>query len=268
MKKNKGVISLRFIIITLVSILLVLFIIQVLLNMRIFFVNDKYSFNLNVNKKKILICSIETRKLKIVDIHNENVNKYAQKHNYKYIFVNDYKNNLELPVYWWKIQFILDMLNTNNYEYVLWLDSDAFFTDTEIPLESLIDMSPNSSIYIGTDWTVVSGFFKTYCAGVFMVKNDEIGKDFLKDCINAYINEKDCKKDGKYNLSGAWAGKCYEQGVMNKLLNAKYKKNVFTIPYSFALNYSVISGNTVISHVFGDKENTYKQITKFKLKGK
>ena len=73
MKKNKGVISLRFIIITLVSILLVLFIIQVLLNMRIFFVNDKYSFNLNVNKKKILICSIETRKLKIVDIHNENV---------------------------------------------------------------------------------------------------------------------------------------------------------------------------------------------------
>jgi hypothetical protein len=55
---------------------------------------------------------------------------------------------------------------------------------------------------------------------------------------------------------------------MNKLLNTKYRKNVFNIPYSFLLNYPKISKNTVISHVFGDKENTYNEITKFKLEGK
>ena len=84
-----------------------------------------------------MIFTIETRDLKILDIHNNNISAYSNKHNYKYIFFNDYKNNLELPVYWWKIQCMLEMLNNSEYEYILWLDSDAFFTDFDVPLETL-----------------------------------------------------------------------------------------------------------------------------------
>lgn len=255
----KKVIAISLVILFLLSLLYFIYLIY--LKYKIFFVNEKSNFKLkNLNKKNILIFTIETRDLKILDIHNKNISDYAEKHNYKYIFIKDYKNSLELPVYWWKIQCMLDYLNSNKYDYVLWLDSDAFFIDYEIPLESLLEMSPESSIYIGKD---LNPLFNIYCAGVFIVKNDKIGKEFLSDCINTYINTKSCKVDNKYTLNSEWAGDCYEQGVMNKLLKTKYKKNVFIIPNSFVLNHSKISENTVISHIFGDKDNTYNEITKF-----
>lgn len=255
-------------IIFITSLFLLYFIYLNYLEYKIYFINNKSYFKLeNLSKKNILIFTIETRDLKIVDIHNKNITEYSKKHNYNYIFLNNYKNNLELPVYWWKIQCMLDNLNSGKYDYVLWLDSDAFFVDDKIPLESLIEMSPKSSIYIGKDFGVILIYEKSYCAGVFLVKNDKIGKEFLSDCINTYINTKFCKVDNKYTLNSAWAGDCYEQGVMNKLLKTKYKENVFNIPHSFALNNNKLSENTVISHIFGDKENTYNQITQF-LKNK
>ena len=160
---------------------------------------------------------------------------------------------------------MLEMLNNSEYEYILWLDSDAFFTDFDVPLETLIEMSPNSSIYIGQDMSII---IKVYCAGVFLIKNDSIGKEFLKDCINTYIETSHCKVNNKYSLNSSWAGECYEQGVMNHLIKTKYTENVFKIPYSFVLNHYLLSENTVISHIYGDKENTYNEITTFLEKNK
>ena len=251
--------------ITGIFLFLIMIIYYVYVKNKIFYVNSKSYFKLtNLNNKKIIIGTIETRKLKILDIHNKNVSDYAKKYNYKYIFTDNYKNNLELPVYWKKIQFIFEILQNEDCDYVLWLDSDAFITDDTIPLESLIELSPNSSIFIGKDLTF--NIFPPYCAGVFMIKNDEFGKNFLSDCINTYINS-DCKDGNKYSLKGAWAGDCYEQGVMNKLINTKYKKYVFEIPQSFVLNTGTISNNTVISHIFGNKNDAYRKIVSF-LKNK
>lgn len=228
--------------------------------------NNKSEYKLDyLNKKKILIITIETRDLKILDIHNKNVLDYSNKHNYKYIFLKNYKNDLELPVYWWKIQSVLDILNNNieEYDYVLWLDSDAFFVDDEIPLESLIDKYPNYSIYIGKDCYSLL-FTNAYCSGVFIIKNNKISKDFLSDCIKMYTETSFCKVDNKYTLKGLWARDCYEQGIMNKLLNTKYKNDVFHIPNSFVFNNTFPIQNTVISHVYGgDKNDCYNKITNF-----
>ena len=234
---------------------------------KVFYINYKSEYKLNnLDKKKILIFTIENRDLKIVDIHNKNIAEYSDKHNYKYFFSNKYKNkSLELPVYWWKLQYMLDVLNNEEkYDYFLWLDSDAFFVDLEIPLESLIEKSPNSSIYIGYDQhplNIINIF--TFCSGVFMLKNDQISKNFVSDCIQHYIENYSCIIDNKHTLKGEWAGECYEQGVINKLIKTKYKENIFKIPESFVTNSIYLSENTVISHVFGDKDNCYNKITNF-----
>ena len=52
----------------------------------------------------------------------------------------------------------------------------------------------------------MSIIIKVYCAGVFLIKNDSIGKEFLKDCINTYIETSHCKVNNKYSLNSAWTG--------------------------------------------------------------
>jgi len=159
---------------------------------------------------------------------------------------------------------MLDLLNNEEeYDYFLWLDTDVFFVD-DIPLESLIEKSPNSSIFIGYDHhplNIINIF--SYNAGVFMLKNDKISKNFVSDCIQDYIENYSCIINNKHTLNSSWAGECYEQGVMNKLLKTKYKENTFKIPHSFVTNSNYLSENTVISHIFGDKDICYNKITNF-----
>ena len=73
-------------------------------------------------------------------------------------------------------------------------------------------------------------------AGVFIVKNCPLGLQFIKECIQYLkINCKGTAK--KYDLNTEWAGMCYEQGIMNKLIDTKYKyyNGVITIP-SYIIN--------------------------------
>lgn len=207
-------------------------------------------------KKNILLFTIETRSLDLVPIHNKNLEDYARKHNYKYIFMNQYKNKLILPIYWQKLQCMLDMIKTYpQYEYIMWLDSDSIISHTEIPLEYLIELSPTSSIFIGKDHP--SGEEQPYCAGIFMIKNDKIGRKFIEDCINTYLNREKCISKNKYVLNGKWAGECYEQGIMNELLKTNYKSYLFHIPEYFLINDVNPLFGTVILHLYGDKNNAY-----------
>lgn len=205
-------------------------------------------------KKNITILSIENRKFDLVDLHNKNVKEYAQLHNYKYIFLDNYDNTLNLPVYWWKLQAIRDIFNIDNsVEYILWLDSDSIISHKNIPLEYLIDLSPESSIFIGRDWP--NKETNAFCAGVFLIKNNDIGKMFINECLCKYLSNDKCKDNekGNYILNGKYAGECYEQGVMNKLLNEeRYIKHMFEIPNTFLVNGPNAFG-AVIVHLYGNK---------------
>ena len=70
-------------------------------------------------------------------------------------------------------------------------------------------------------------------AGVFAVKNSEIGKNFLVDCINSF-NIKCKKPNGE--LKGTWAATCYEQGIMNILIADKYYKNTTVLTNDIIFN--------------------------------
>ena len=253
--------------ITIFIILILVFISFLLVN---FCCQSKFTQRKNLNNiilnKQIIIFTIENRVLSLLLEHNTNVQAYANMHGYTYHFFDTYKNELQLPVYWWKVQKMLEYIETSNLDYVMWMDSDTIVCQNTFRLEELISTSPESSIFIARHYIgyMLHNIPTDMNAGVFIVKNNQIGKQFLQECIHVYINNPKCKVDDKLVLNNAWAGECYEQGVMNQLLCGKYKKDVhvLTSDYIFNGNYHwsrlIDIYDTFILHCFGhDKEKTY-----------
>lgn len=228
--------------IALIFILVVLIILILLIIIR-----ENYHllyYNSNNLKAKIAIITIETRdNLKdVVEVHNKSLNKYCSRYGYDYIFKNSYKS--DLPVYWYKMLIVKEYLP--EYDYVLWLDSDTIICDYSVRLEWIIQ--EGKDIYIGRDYPSFTS--NVFCAGIFMIKNSEEGKNFINDCINGFINNDYCKEDGKPALKGAYAGLCYEQGMMNYLMKGKYKKNTLTLPDRIFNNSVFWRTNSFILHYY------------------
>ena len=200
-------------------------------------------------KKRIAIVTMETRESEMLLIHNKNLIDYCKLHNYTYIFKNSYENDLKLPIYWKKIQLVNDILEKGEFDYVMWLDSDTLIIDKTIPLEFILD--DNSSIYMGKD----KNSKLNLNAGVFVIKNNNIGRNFLKECIDVYINRDICKdKNGNYALNGKWSGECYEQGIMNELIKTKYFNNFNLLDGHVVLNTETPNTTCFILHLFGGTE--------------
>jgi hypothetical protein len=225
----------------------------------IFFQNKKryiYSFDYNKNlineknncsKEKILIISFDNRdNLKYIKLHNNNIKKYCKKHkNIYYKFINKLINK---NIYWNKLYLVLQELNSNKYDYVMWMDTDSFIINNSMSLHKIINLY-SSDILIGHDNL---SFKNIFCAGVFIIKNSIIGKKFIKDCIN-YYEKSECKKEGN-KLHGLYAGKCYEQGVMNYYIYEKYMKFTTIVKPSIFNNTYDCNKNTFILHKFNSSE--------------
>ena len=91
----------------------------------------------------------------------------------------------------------------------------------DLTIDYYISLYGEPDIIIGKD--VQSKYNYTYilCAGVFLIKNSDIGKNFIDDCLLEIDKKPYCIKNGK--LQGLWAGECYEQGIMNLFCKGKYK---------------------------------------------
>ena len=179
----------------------------------------KYGYLLNNNildtslqkQNKIAVVTFDTRHDEYIQKHNINVQKYCDKWKYDYFYYDKCDHN----VYWCKLHFVLDLLKTNNYDYVVWLDSDTIIKKYDISFDSIVN-SFSSDIFVTID-----GMTSVYNAGVFIIKNSQIGISYLEECIEH--NKSECyKSDG--SLKGQWSGLCYEQGIMNKLIFDKYYK--------------------------------------------
>jgi len=195
----------------------------------------------NNKKNKFLFVSFDNRtNLSYLDKHNENINKYVNKYGYTYKFINTCYYN----VYWCKIKLILDELENNNiYDYVIWLDSDTAIQNMDVDINDIVNKY-NSDIFVGNDNQKKRDLIN---AGVFIIKNSIIGKQYLKDCINNVKNV--CfNKDG--SLNGLWASSCYEQGQMNILINNKYYNNTTILPNHIIFNYDKCSKDTFIMHFY------------------
>jgi len=196
-------------------------------------------------RKNVCILTLEDRDEEYVKCHNESVTNYCNKHGYTYIFQKKYNSNL--PIYWHKLLFVRDHLS--EYDYVMWLDSDTIIYDDNIRLEVLLN---DKHIYLGS--TYPGTIFSEYNAGIFIIRNSPEGHSFINDCLENYLSNKDCMKNGRHVLKGKWAGICYEQGVMNYMARFiwKHKNNTRSIPYNIFMSNNIIEESGFILHLCGE----------------
>lgn len=97
---------------------------------------------------RIAIVSHSTLDIKYIDTAIDNHKRYAKKHGYDYIFRNNlitvkyvnpkrHSKVFQNGLYWQKIQAVKDALESG-YEWVLWIDPDALFTDFDTRIEDLL----------------------------------------------------------------------------------------------------------------------------------
>jgi hypothetical protein len=185
-------------------------------------VNDNFSLDdiskikNNVENIKMLIISFDNRiTLNYIEDHNKNITKYCEKHkNIEYEFITKYDKN----VYWSKIYLVLEKLLTNNYDYVMWMDTDTIFVNNEIDIRNMLLLF-NTDIFIGYD-SGLNYSENTLNAGVFIIKNSINGINFIKELIYNVENSK-CINNNN-SLNGIYSLTCYEQGAMNDLIYNKY----------------------------------------------
>jgi len=192
------------------------------------------------NKHRVLIITYDNRTdIPFIKVHNDNIQKYTNRWNYKYKFVTKCDYN----VYWCKMYLILNELETNKYDYVMWMDSDTIINNYDLQLHKILNQY-DSDIFVGYD---NNNFTYIINAGVFIIKNTPIGKQYMRDCINNF--NVSCLNDD-LSLKGIWAGTCYEQGIMNLLIINKYKKHTTILPRNIIYNKNICRHDVFIMHLY------------------
>lgn len=191
---------------------------------------------------KICILTMETREEeKYIRYHNKNIVEYTQKHSnpdLKRIYVYKFLKECTLSghrhnIYWCKFYMLLNLLESNYYDYVVWLDSDTMITEPNKDLGDIIS-SYSSDIFLPLDSKTN---YSVLNAGVCIVKNSRKGRDFFQSiCAHASTTgfEERCF-DKQNNLNGYWALSCYEQGVMN-LFAWDFRNWVTVLPLSIVIS--------------------------------
>lgn len=188
-------------------------------------------FNSEVNAK-IAIVDHSTLDAPFFKLSQENHRNYAKKHGYHYISRNgvisgayfkdpQHTNRIRnLGLYWQKITALLDAANITNpnnqerkYEWLLWMDADALFTNMDKRLEDIIQNYPEAYLIMPSD---ESEFGDPQAIvinnGVFLIRNNELGRLFLERARDLY---------GAYKDNG-----CPEQDAMQDLIFGRVDSNL------------------------------------------
>ncbi len=203
-------------------------------------------------KNKILIITFDDRpQVTYIKLHNKSFQNYCELNNIEYKYESVYNKNLNNNPYWYKIYLTKFYLDTNDYDYVMWVDSDTMIMNNSVDLNKLLN-SYSSDLFLCDDNQII----QKINAGIFIIKNSKIGRQYLTDCINNFCNK--CIKPGENKLKGTWASTCYEQGIMNIVLIKNYIKYTTILPLNIVLcsnraEYFKLLKNIFIIHYYDTK---------------
>lgn len=222
-------------------------------------------------KKTYAIVQYDNRKLdKNMEILTKINKKYCSLYNYDHIFITKKYN---MPPYWIKVKIVRDLLLTNKYKGILWLDTDAVINDFSISLDSI--QLPNKSMYYSYEFAEFIIENKnnlknedkhhfTFNAGVWFVLNDKQGRNIMNDWMLLYNPNKWYwkKKIKKWWCDDCkWAGEDFEQGSFFETIIPKYKEYCYQYPYyffqSFDINRIVTDQQSFVYHFYGDRKIKY-----------
>jgi len=157
---------------------------------------------------------------------NYKINKlYCDKHNYKLIHSDkDYFANSTIirRPHWQRVPFLLEHIS--NYDYVIWIDADAFFYIDALPIDQLISYYSEFDCIFSMD--VNHQYSYEINSGVFILKNTSNNRDLL----SKWMSDELVKKG--YGL--------YDQGVLRLLYDKNYnnlKSRSLLLPYGILQHF-------------------------------
>lgn len=163
------------------------------------------------------------------------INKlYCEKHGYDYI---QSENEIsDLPPYWMRVNDAYNIMKSDKYDVIVYLDLDAVFFDFSTPIEAFLNNDYN--IYIGRDPPngITNDFNNLVNTGCFIIKNNDWSRGFMREWLNACVDDDSsiagvCKNDWNFNgkkwncKDCKWAGIKYEQGMFANLYLSNIKNS-------------------------------------------
>ena len=236
--------------------------------------NANRSTRVKINKtnktnktKQFVVIQYDNRKLyKRVSALTKINEQYCLLHGYKYLFVT---KHYDLPPYWIKVKLMQELLQTNKYKGILWLDTDAVIHNFYMTLDDIC--KPNKSMYYCPDCPKWVGPFN---AGVFLILNTHHGNRIVNDWLKLYDSTKWKNNDGAWTTDGKWAGIDYEQGSFIHFLIKKYKHYIhqhqWRLFQSFDIDDCEQLKHTIFTYHFvvagGDKGKLIEPYLQWRLK--
>ena len=128
-----------------------------------------------------------------------NHNCYAKKHGYSYLCINKFYPNLQKP-YFFKISAVKEVLP--NYEWVVWLDNDTFFTDfSSSYFSELVVAAENNWLIIADSPKLANRKSPIVNSGIFLIKNTQKAFAFLDEILLTPLEQiKSCYNESKYGF--------------------------------------------------------------------
>lgn len=221
-------------------------------------------------RKRILFCLWENRDLPYCSMAGRVNQLYCERNGYQFVTAASGYDNI--PPFWVKTWFVYDqMLQHPDTEFIVWMDSDAVVASHDYLLEQVIDLSDLSKIFwvsydpsITVHWLIYKR--KTVNSGVFVIRNNEMGRQLMQDWKNMFKKEQWTLKDGKWSCNGYYSGRKYEQGALNRLLtrNTRWKEKTSFLPPGYFADDRPGTTPYYIYHLMGQtnqiRYETFKRI--------
>jgi hypothetical protein len=140
-------------------------------------------------------------------------------------------------------------------DYVVWMDSDTIITDLSRDLLDIL-RKYSSHWFVGLD---KPNRYDLVNAGVVIVRNSPQGRQMLRELTERWNGDWFQYFCAKTNggLRGVWAATCYEQGVMNDLLqDPRYRDYCTVLPSSVVHNSGGQCSGEFITHLYQSTART------------
>ena len=205
--------------------------------------------NNNKKKKKIAVCTWYDNGIKkYADIAKDINQKYCDLHGYDLIIKHERKLK-ERQQQWECIPAVLDIVEENKYEYIVWIDADAVFRlnhDKFNLLETYINKNKDKDFILSAD---VPGY-DIINTGVFIVKSNDYTKNILKNIIKSELKE--CKNYNKFGHEQECMCHFFKNNINNFKINTIILEEGILQSWHKANKYiNKVYDNSLILHLAG-----------------